>query len=85
VGVCGSDIPRALYKGAYNQGLTLGHEFSGDIVKCGENVQEWKVGERVSVAPLIPCNKCTYCQSGNYSLCEDYSYYGSRTDGAMAH
>ena len=27
VGVCGSDIPRALYKGAYYKGLTLGYEF----------------------------------------------------------
>ncbi|RNB89851.1 galactitol-1-phosphate 5-dehydrogenase [Brevibacillus fluminis] len=85
VGVCGSDIPRALYKGAYYQGLTLGHEFSGQIAKVGVNVTGWQAGDRVSVAPLIPCNSCTYCRQGDYSLCEDYSYYGSRTDGAMAH
>ncbi|MGO0059472.1 galactitol-1-phosphate 5-dehydrogenase [Brevibacillus fluminis] len=85
VGVCGSDIPRALYKGAYYQGLTLGHEFSGQIAKVGVNVTDWQAGDRVSVAPLIPCNSCKYCRQGDYSLCEDYSYYGSRTDGAMAH
>lgn len=85
VGVCGSDIPRALYKGAYYKGLTLGHEFSGKIVKVGAAVQDWKENDRVSVAPLIPCNECPYCQSGDYSLCEKYNYYGSRTDGAMAH
>ncbi|WP_425622537.1 galactitol-1-phosphate 5-dehydrogenase [Brevibacillus borstelensis] len=85
VGVCGSDIPRALYKGAYYKGLTLGHEFSGKIVKVGTAVQGWKENDRVAVAPLIPCNACPYCKSGDYSLCEKYSYYGSRTDGAMAH
>lgn len=85
VGICGSDIPRVLTKGAYYQGLTLGHEFAGEIVECGENVPEWKKGDRVTVAPLVPCRKCKYCQDGNYSLCQDYSYYGSRTDGAMAH
>jgi L-iditol 2-dehydrogenase len=34
--------------------------------------------------PLIPCGKCEYCKIGNYVLCEDYTYYGSRIDGAMA-
>lgn len=85
VGICGSDIPRALTKGAYYQGITLGHEFAGEIVECGENVPEWKQGDRVTVAPLVPCRKCEYCKEGHYSLCQDYSYYGSRTDGAMAH
>ncbi|MHC0039061.1 galactitol-1-phosphate 5-dehydrogenase [Pseudoneobacillus sp. C159] len=84
VGVCGSDIPRALYKGAYYQGLTLGHEFSGVITKIGKSVEEWKVGDRVTVAPLVPCMTCDQCQRGEYSLCSDYNYYGSRTDGAMA-
>jgi L-iditol 2-dehydrogenase len=84
VGVCGSDIPRVLHKGAYRQGLTIGHEFSGVIVKKGSNVQDWQEGQRVTVAPLVPCMKCEYCVDGLYSLCNDYDYYGSRTDGAMA-
>ncbi|WP_400162730.1 galactitol-1-phosphate 5-dehydrogenase [Brevibacillus sp. TJ4] len=84
VGVCGSDIPRALYKGAYYQGLTLGHEFAGKIVQVGSAVEGWQENDRVSVAPLLPCYECTYCKSGDYSLCDTYSYYGSRTDGAMA-
>lgn len=84
VGICGSDIPRALVKGAYYEGLTLGHEFAGKIVEVGNSVDGWKVDDRVTVAPLVPCHKCEMCEEGLYSLCKDYDYYGSRTDGAMA-
>jgi L-iditol 2-dehydrogenase len=47
VGICGSDIPRALVKGAYYEGITLGHEFSGEIVAIGEAVGNWEIGDRV--------------------------------------
>lgn len=85
VGICGSDIPRALVKGAYSEGLTLGHEFSGEIVECGTGAKDWKIGDRVTVAPLVPCRECESCKEGRFSLCASYNYYGSRTDGAMAH
>ncbi len=85
VGICGSDIPRVLTKGAYYQGLIIGHEFSGEIVECGKAASEWSVGDRVTIAPLVPCKECEYCKQGKYGLCNSYNYYGSRTDGAMAH
>lgn len=84
VGICGSDIPRVLSKGAYYEGLAIGHEFSGQIVEVGADIRDWYVGDRVTVAPLIPCDQCNYCKEGFYSLCDNYSYYGSRTEGAMA-
>lgn len=84
VGICGSDIPRALVKGAYYKGLTLGHEFAGEIVECGLEATEWSIGDRVTIAPLVPCGECEYCGQGKYGLCDSYNYYGSRTDGAMA-
>jgi L-iditol 2-dehydrogenase len=84
VGVCGSDIPRANVYGAHVVPIILGHEFSGKIEKTGAGVTGFSAGDRVTVPPLIPCNKCKWCGQGEYSLCEDYNYYGSRCDGAMA-
>jgi L-iditol 2-dehydrogenase len=84
VGVCGSDIPRVLSYGAHVSPLVIGHEFSGRIEKAGKKAGGFSVGDRVTVPPLVPCEKCKWCQMGEYSLCEDYNYYGSRCDGAMA-
>lgn len=84
VGVCGSDIPRILQFGAHVSPITPGHEFAGEIVELGEGVEGWKIGNKVSAAPLLPCYECEWCKKGIYSLCEDYKYYGSRNDGAFA-
>jgi L-iditol 2-dehydrogenase len=84
VGVCGSDIPRANMYGAHVVPIILGHEFSGKIEKIGSAVTGFSAGDRVTVPPLIPCNQCKWCKMGQYALCENYNYYGSRCDGAMA-
>lgn len=84
VGVCGSDLPRMLVKGAWKMPLITGHEFSGHIASLGDGVDGWSPGELVAVAPLIPCKQCSQCQTGNFSRCEDYDYFGSRRDGAYA-
>ncbi len=83
-GICGSDIPRALHNAAHSYPIVLGHEFSGDVVEVGEGVENVKVGDRVSGAPLIPCMKCYDCQKGNYALCKHYSFIGSRRQGSNA-
>src|SRR5659263_89372 len=84
VGLCGSDIPRALTYGAHVSPIIIGHEFSGEITELGAEVKKFKVGDKVVVPPLIPCFECEWCKKGNYSLCEHYDYYGSRRDGALA-
>jgi L-iditol 2-dehydrogenase len=83
-GVCGSDIPRVMVKGTYSYPITIGHEFSGQVHAVGKEVQNIEEGDRVTVMPLVPCLRCEYCQIGRYVLCDDYQYYGSRLDGAMA-
>ncbi|MFI3207152.1 MAG: galactitol-1-phosphate 5-dehydrogenase [Clostridia bacterium] len=83
-GICGSDIPRVLHNGAHFYPVVLGHEFSGDIVEIGEGVEDFEIGDTVSGAPLLPCMKCKDCQQGNYSLCKNYSFIGSREQGSFA-
>jgi L-iditol 2-dehydrogenase len=84
VGVCGSDLPRMLVKGAWKMPLITGHEFAGHISLIGEGVEGWEPGELVAIAPLLPCGQCDQCKTGNYSRCVDYDYFGSRRDGAYA-
>lgn len=83
-GICGSDVPRVLNNGAHYYPIVLGHEFSGEVVKTGKNVEGFDIGDRVSGAPLIPCMKCGDCQNGNFSLCKNYTFIGSRIQGSFA-
>lgn len=84
VGVCGSDLPRMLVKGAWKMPLVTGHEFAGQISEIGSGVEGWSIGELVAVPPLIPCRACSQCATGTFSRCTDYDYFGSRRDGAYA-
>ena len=49
----------------------FGHEFAGTVVKVGENVVDFKIGDRVVAANSAPCGKCFYCQKKQYNLCEN--------------
>lgn len=83
-GICGSDIPRAMARGAHSYPIILGHEFSGEIAELGSEVSGLQIGDRVTAAPLVPCHSCPQCRAGHYSLCENYSFIGSRRQGAFA-
>ena len=83
-GICGSDVPRVLHSGAHFYPIVLGHEFAGDVVELGEGVENLKVNDTVSGVPLVPCWKCANCQQGDYALCKQYSFIGSREQGSFA-
>ena len=83
-GVCGSDIPRMLRNGGYVMPIICGHEFSGYVEQLGEGVTGFELGDLVSVPPLIPCYHCDFCLRGEFGLCENYDYFGSRSNGAYA-
>lgn len=83
-GICQSDVPRVLSGTAHFFPMILGHEFSGIVTEVGRDVQDVKVGDHVAGIPLVPCFKCESCKAGNYSLCKNYSFIGSRQFGALA-
>lgn len=83
-GICGSDVPRSMSSGARKYPLILGHEFAGVVAETGKNVDHVNVGDRVVVAPLIPCLKCEFCLASNYGLCDHYNIIGTGSNGAFA-
>lgn len=83
-GVCGSDVDRVLKNGTYHFPTIIGHEFSGEVVETADEDSRVWLGKRVSVFPLVPCMRCASCKKGEYQLCENYSYLGSRCDGGFA-
>lgn len=83
-GICGSDIPRVLQTGTYHFPTIPGHEFGGIVVKAGSQVKGGIVGKKVAVIPLIPCRECKSCEVGDFALCENYDFLGSRSDGGFA-
>jgi L-iditol 2-dehydrogenase len=68
-GICGSDVvewyrlPRAP--------LVQGHEIGAIVVEAGETVERFKPGDRVFVAPKVPCGTCAYCREGHFPQCSE--------------
>ncbi|UCD79524.1 MAG: zinc-dependent dehydrogenase [Desulfobacterales bacterium] len=68
-GICGSDIvewyrlPRAP--------LVQGHEIGAEVAAVGESVRKYKPGDRVFIAPKVPCLQCDYCKNGHYPVCSE--------------
>jgi L-iditol 2-dehydrogenase len=83
-GICGSDIDRVTRTGTYRFPCIPGHEFCGEVQETGRDVSEFRAGDRVVVAPILPCFRCEACQRGDFGLCDSYDYLGSRRDGAFA-
>lgn len=85
-GICGSDFPRVFEHGSSNgkYPLTIGHEFAGEVVAVGEKADPALIGAQGAIFPLIPCRTCDSCVTGQYAMCEDYDYLGSRRDGGFA-
>lgn len=84
-GICGTDMH--VYRGMENSwpvpGIR-GHEFSGEILACADDVQEYQVGDRVVVQPLLYCGNCKYCRSGKVNLCSNMQLIGGERPGGFA-
>jgi threonine 3-dehydrogenase len=63
--------------------MVVGHEFFGRIVACGANVQNVKVGDRVSGEGHLVCGHCKFCRTGQAHLCPYTKGIGVNTAGAF--
>lgn len=70
--ICGSDLH--LYNGlmpTMKAGDILGHEFMGEVVEVGSEINNLQVGDRVVTAFPIACGRCLSCRKELFSLCEN--------------
>jgi len=61
-----------------------GHELSGTIIETGGEVKGYRKGDRVTVAPAVPCGECFYCRRGIQAMCADLTAIGYHYDGGFA-
>jgi threonine 3-dehydrogenase len=64
--------------------MTVGHEFVGVIESVGQEVQGFKVGDRVSGEGHITCGHCRNCRAGRRHLCRNTVGVGVNRAGAFA-
>jgi len=83
-GICGSDLHvyrhlrRMKERTAMVDPVILGHEYSGDVIGVGSEVDGLRIGDRVVVDPNSACGECPTCRQGGVTaLCERLRIYGS--------
>ena len=64
--------------------MVVGHEFVGEIVEVGENVNDFSPGMIVSGEGHIVCGRCRNCMAGRRHLCPYTSGVGVNRPGAFA-
>jgi (R,R)-butanediol dehydrogenase/meso-butanediol dehydrogenase/diacetyl reductase len=76
-GICGSDL-HMTEDAAYGcrHGDVLGHEFAGEVVALGREVEGLKTGDLVSVIPLKSCGRCEHCRKGEVQWCAQFALQG---------
>ncbi len=84
-GICGSDL-HIYKKGMFIQNIpeTMGHEFSGTIVKTGSKVHALQEGDRVTANPMVTCGSCIACRTGRRGSCETLGFIGEVRAGCFA-
>src|ERR1700694_2370347 len=87
-GICGTDLHiyhwDAWARKTVPVPLVIGHEFVGEIVEVGSNVNDFFPGEIVSGEGHVVCGRCRNCLAGRRHLCRDTKGIGVNRQGAFA-
>ena len=78
VGICGSDL-HSYSEGAVGSTpnvypMVLGHEPAGRIVRTGDGVTGFAVGDRGALEPALYCYHCEFCLSGHHNVCANIRF-----------
>ncbi len=93
VAICATDLeiiahgPPAMIRGGdpFNQNFTPGHEYMGTVAALGPGVDEYCIGQRVTVEIHAGCGQCKRCREGMYTACLNYGLnYGAVDKGHRA-
>ncbi len=93
VAICATDLeiiwhgPPAMIQGGapFNKNFTPGHEYMGTVAALGPGVDEFKIGQRVTVEIHAGCGQCKRCRAGMYTACHNYGLnYGDVDKGHRA-
>lgn len=87
-GICGTDLHiynwDAWAQKTINVPTVIGHEFVGEIVDVGSNVNDFSVGDIVSGEGHLVCGRCRNCMAGRRALCANTKGVGVNTNGGFA-
>jgi 2-desacetyl-2-hydroxyethyl bacteriochlorophyllide A dehydrogenase len=88
-GICGSELSGYLGHNALRvPPLVMGHEFSGELAAVGQAAAQahpgLRLGQAVTVNPLLYCGACGYCRRGDSHLCADRKLIGAHIPGGYA-
>lgn len=93
VAICATDLeiltygtPALVEGGApFNKNFTIGHEYMGTVAALGPGVDEFEIGDRVTVEVHAGCGQCKRCRMGMYTSCHNYGMnYGDKNKGHRA-
>jgi 2-desacetyl-2-hydroxyethyl bacteriochlorophyllide A dehydrogenase len=93
IAICATDLdvissgPPAMIQGGapFNKNFTPGHEYMGTVAALGPGVDEFAIGDRVTVEIHAGCGQCKRCRMGMYTSCLNYGLnYGDVDKGHRA-
>ncbi len=82
--VCASDL--RVYRGEKyaRPGVVPGHEFAGQVIALGDDVEGLSLGDHVAVYPIIACGGCDFCRRGLRNRCSSRQTLGYDANGGLA-
>ena len=87
-GICGTDLHihkwDAWAQKTIPVPMVVGHEFVGEVVQVGANVNDFHSGDVVSAEGHVVCGRCRNCLAGRRHLCADTKGIGVNRTGAFA-
>jgi len=87
-GICGTDLKEytagPCILNAELAPITVGHEFSGEVVEPGEGITDLATGDRVAGIGYWVCGECYFCKRGMYNVCQNLEFTGLHKQGCMA-